>query len=120
ELTGADHRACSPNSIWLHKSFDCLTAVGTCGLDEILWSYSSRGPGQFFGQSGTNAKPDVIAPTPRNGRIVFGAQDRTLTIGWGTSGACPQVAGLAALILSLDPHLRPTEVRDLIKGAAKS
>lgn len=120
ELTGSAHSSCAPNSIWLHKSYEFLTTVGTCDLDSNLWSYSSRGPGQFYCDEGTRAMPDVIAPTPRNGRIAYGRTDRTLPRGWGTSGACPQVAGLAALILSLDHSLSPAEVRELIRGAAKS
>jgi subtilisin family serine protease len=38
---------------------------------------------------------------------------------WGTSGACPQVAGLAALILSLDPTLTPAQVAKLIRDTSK-
>jgi chitosanase len=120
ELTGAAHHACAPNTIWLHKSYDCLLTVGTCDLGQNIWSYSSRGPGQFFGEARTKSMPDVMAPTPRNGRVAFGENDRTLTTGWGTSGACPQAAGLAALMLSLDPGLRPAELRDLIRDTARN
>lgn len=120
EATGASHSDCQPNSIWLHKSYDCLTTVGTCDLDKQVWSYSSRGPGQFFGEARTRQMPDITAPTPKNGRIAYGVNDRTLTRGWGTSGACPQAAGLAALILSLEPILRPSEVRDIIRNTGKS
>jgi subtilisin family serine protease len=38
---------------------------------------------------------------------------------WGTSGACPQVAGLAALILSVNPTLQPAQVGDIIRSAAR-
>lgn len=119
EMTGAPHGACGPNSIWRHKSYECLASVGTCNLDGGMWSYSSRGPGQFYKEIGsTREKPDFIAPTPRNGRIAYGQQDRTLATGWGTSGACPQAAGLAALILSLDPTLTPADVRTIIASTA--
>ena len=66
-----DPAQCEPNSIWLHKSRADVTAVATCDLDEQMWFYSSRGPGQHFGQPDTSHKPDVTAPTPRNGRIVM-------------------------------------------------
>lgn len=36
----------------------------------------------------------------------------------GTSAACPQVAGVAALILSLNPNLTYTQVSDIIKQTA--
>ncbi|MEL6944156.1 MAG: S8/S53 family peptidase, partial [Bacteroidota bacterium] len=35
--------------------------------------------------------------------------------GWGTSFAAPQVAGVAALILSVNPCLTPAEVEDILK-----
>jgi len=38
---------------------------------------------------------------------------------WGTSGACPQVSGLAALILSANPALKPDQVADIIRSTAK-
>ncbi len=36
----------------------------------------------------------------------------------GTSFACPQVAGLVALILSVDPNMTPYDVRELLKNTA--
>ena len=39
---------------------------------------------------------------------------------WGTSGACAQVAGLAALLLSVDPSLLTTDARAVIAGGVNS
>ncbi len=119
ELAGGRVDACSPNSVWLHKSRADLLAVATCDLEQRMWFYSSRGPGQYHGRPGMNDKPDVTAPTPRNGRILYGAGERVLANGWGTSGACPQVAGLAALIWSMRPDLPSTQVIQLIKDTAR-
>ena len=116
---GGDPDDCDPNSIWLHKSYAHLMTVGTCDLDENMWYYSSRGPGQFFGEPDTNRKPDVIAPTPRDGLVVYGDELRTLEDGWGTSGACPQVAGLAALLLSVNGNLSPETIREIIRSSAR-
>jgi len=118
QRAGGHPSACDPNSVWLHKSRADLMSVATCDLDQDMWFYSSRGPGQHFGHPGTNEKPDVTAPTPKNGRILYGPGERVLKVGWGTSGACPQAAGLAALLLSLDPGLSAAAVYDTIRETA--
>ncbi|HEX2163779.1 MAG TPA: S8 family serine peptidase [Thermoanaerobaculia bacterium] len=116
-LAGGAAADCSPTSIWLHKCRDDVFTVATCDLAGRMWDYSSRGPGQHFGQHGMRRKPDATAPTPRNGRVVYGAGIRVLPTGWGTSGACPQVAGLAALLLSANRALSPAQVYDAIRSA---
>jgi serine protease AprX len=118
DLTGAPFPDCSPTSIWLHKCRDDLLTVGTCKLDDTMWHYSSRGPGQSFGSGGTNKKPDVVAPTPENGRILYGSDVKVLSLGWGTSGACPQVAGLAALLKAHNSSLANNQIFDIIQKSA--
>jgi serine protease AprX len=120
ERAGGAPAACAPNSVWLHKSRADVVAVATCDLADSMWFYSSRGPGQFHGQPNTNRKPDVTAPTPRNGRVVYGGGIRTLANGWGTSGACPQAAGLAALALTLEPTLSRHDLFSLIRESARN
>jgi len=83
-----------------------------------MWSYSSRGPGQHFGAPDAGEKPDVVAPTPANGAVLYGSQLRVLQHGWGTSGAAPQAAGLAALLLSRRPDLQNGEIFDVIRETA--
>ncbi|WP_448189670.1 S8 family serine peptidase [Azospirillum sp. sgz301742] len=117
-LAGGAADACSPNSIWLHKGRADVMTVGTCDLDGRMWSYSSRGPGQFPGTVNTAAKPDVVAPTPRNGLIAYGGGERVSANGWGTSGAAPQVAGLIALLLSARPDLPRDELYAIVRETA--
>ena len=62
----------------------------------------------------------MTAPTPENGRIVFGNDIVTLPNGWGTSGACPQIAGLSALLLAKKKSLSRQEVIDAIRLACTS
>lgn len=118
ELAKGAPSACSPNSVWLYKSRADVFPVATCDLDRAMWFYSSRGPGQHFGDPGTSEKPDITAPTPKNGKILYGSDERVLANGWGTSGACPQAAGLAALLLDLDRGLERDELFDAIRSPA--
>lgn len=111
---------CSPNSIWRFKSRANLLSVATCKLDNQMWDYSSRGPGEWNGQADCNDKPDVTAPTPAYGRVLHGNEAKVLVNGWGTSGAAPQVSGLAALILSRWPNLSQVDVFDRIRSTAQS
>jgi subtilisin family serine protease len=108
--------ACGPNTIWGVNSIDEVLTVGTVNQQERNDSgdhaNSSRGPGQWA----TRSKPDVVAPT--YGEIVWGAGYQVMSW-WGTSGACPQVAGLAALLLSANPTLTPAKVTDIIVSTAK-
>ncbi|MDY3563515.1 S8 family serine peptidase [Gemmata sp. JC673] len=113
DVCHADPTKCSPNSIWGANSLDEVLSVGTVNwnnqMDAGQHGNSSRGPGQW---AKTHKKPDCVAPT--YGEIVWGSGYRVMEW-WGTSGACPQVAGLAALLLSIDPSLTPQAVGDIIR-----
>lgn len=118
DYAGGKPDDCAPNTVWLHKSRSDVMTVATCDMDLKMWYYSSRGPGQHYGDLNTNAKPDVTAPTPRNGRILYGNNVRSLPNGWGTSGACPQAAGLAALLLSANSDLSREQVFETIRSTS--
>jgi subtilisin family serine protease len=47
-------------------------------------------------------------------------RERVLLNGWGTSGACPQVAGLAALMISAEPELSRKDVFNRIRNSTTS
>jgi serine protease AprX len=119
ETVGGKPDSCGPNSIWQHKGRADVLTVATSTLEGEMWHYSSRGPGEFLGQENTSPKPDVTAPTPRNGLILYGEKEVVSSIGWGTSGAAPQVAGLLALLLSLDKTLPRGDLFDLVRSTAK-
>ena len=105
-----------PNTIWAINSIDEVITVGTVDWNDSNQTVggehanSSRGPGQW---STRQDKPDVVAPT--YGEVVWGAGYKRMEW-WGTSGACPQVAGLAALLLSLEATLTPEQIRTLIRA----
>jgi subtilisin family serine protease len=112
-----DPKKCGPNTIWGPNSMDEVLSVGTVNWAERMDSgehgNSSRGPGQWAKK---HKKPDCVAPT--YGEVVWGG-DYQVMEWWGTSGACPQVAGLAALILSKNPSLTPAQVADIIRATCR-
>ncbi|WP_024772660.1 S8 family serine peptidase [Aquimarina macrocephali] len=67
---------------------------------------------------------DIVAPgvkmptTDRQGANGYSTSDYTQTFN-GTSSACPVVAGVAALILSVNPNLTYSEVNNIIEQSAQ-
>lgn len=108
-----------PNTIWAVNSIDEVITVGTVDREESnqatgrAHANSSRGPGQWSTRAD---KPDVVAPT--YGEVAWGGGYRHMEW-WGTSGACPQVAGLAALLLSRDPSLTPGDIQTIVRSSAR-
>jgi serine protease AprX len=120
QKVGGKPNACSPNSIWLsYKSRADVMVVASCTPALEMWFNSSRGPGQYFGKPDTSSKPDVTAPTLANGYVVYGDEIQSVLM-WGTSGAGPQVAGLAALLLGKKPDLTRDELFNAIRSSAGS
>jgi serine protease AprX len=112
-LAGGLKEHCHPCTIFPPKLRSDVFTVGACNLDGEIWDYSSRGPRD-------GSKPDLVAPVPRDGLVAFGGSDRRFPQGWGTSGACPQAAGLAALLWTAAPELEAAEVFASMRNAARN
>jgi subtilisin family serine protease len=67
--------------------------------------------------------PDLVAPgswsytTDRQGSDGYDAGDYTSTFG-GTSSSTPKVAGIAALMLSVNPNLTPAQIKSILRETA--
>ncbi len=87
-----------------------VITVGAIDKNGNLHDYSSRGP-----------EIDLVAPSGgiigdivtlgRNNQYIFNFN--------GTSAACPQVAGVAALLLQVNPNLTEAQVRTILQETAQ-
>ncbi|MEM7374761.1 MAG: S8 family serine peptidase [Bacteroidota bacterium] len=100
-----------------------VIAVGAFGNDGIISDYSNEGPTLDI----TAPSNDVSAQgflsgagvrtIDRMGSAGYSTGNYTTTFG-GTSAACPVVAGVAALVLSVDPSLTDAEVKNILYTTA--
>jgi subtilisin family serine protease len=116
-----------------YASYERVVAVAACNDRGTRSVYSDFGaaiwcafPSNDFAHTATNHQApltsgiwttDRTGPAGYNsGRLQLGDQAGNYTNGFGgTSSACPGAAGVAALILSVNPALQWQEVRDVLK-----
>lgn len=93
----------------------CVSAINKSAK---ISSYSSRGSridvSAFGGETGSGAD---IRTIDRMGSYGYNSGNYMTNFN-GTSAACPQVSGVAALILSMNPNLSSVQVSDIIKNTA--
>jgi hypothetical protein len=111
-------------SIFGHAALPSVVAVGAIdvhdpGLDTVE-PFSSHGPARIdFPTPELRAKPDLVA---FDGVTISNAGGfpacPPFCAFFGTSAAAPHSAGVAALLLDLDPTLTPAEVKAALTGGA--
>jgi subtilisin family serine protease len=109
-----------------YASYEKVIAVAACNDTSHKAPYSDFGDAIWCCFPSNNLEPSLtpgIWTTDRSGAAGYNPGDPTLgdaggdyvnSFG-GTSSACPGVAGIAALVLAVDPELRWDEVKDILK-----
>lgn len=116
-------------SVVFPANLDGTLAVGAIDKNGSVWNYSCRGSSlDLVAPSGNvNLNGDIVTADrmgnkgynpPTGGGTELSNPNYTQRFG-GTSAACPQVAGVAALMLSANPNLTELEVRNILKNTAK-
>jgi subtilisin family serine protease len=96
-----------------------IGALSPCGQRKNPASCDGEGWGSCFGTQLDVMAPGVkIATTDRQGANGYDGTDYTQTFN-GTSSACPNAAGVAALVLSANPGLTVQQVTDIIEQSAQ-
>lgn len=114
-VTSAGNSGCDdPDTCWYYVNTpadaDSAISVGAIAPDSSLAPFSSRGP-----TADGRIKPDVVV---QGQNLVAAWQDDTYARVGGTSFASPQVTGIVALMLQVNPSLTPIEVRHLLRQTA--
>lgn len=107
---------------------DGVITVGAVNYNGSIWDYSSRGPQmdlvaisaggssvQYLGCWRPGGNIATIDRMEENGY----AEGNYASFFNGTSAACPQVSGTAALMLSVAPDLTESQIRTFLQQSAK-
>jgi subtilisin-like proprotein convertase family protein len=108
------------NNVNYHQGFalhpDVIAVAASNSLDEQS-NYSNYGPELTICAPSSGSPGKGIVTTDRRGGHGYSSGDYTFSFG-GTSSSTPLCAGLAGLILSVDPDLTSAEVRNIIMNTA--
>lgn len=96
-----------------------VITVGAINNSGTIWNYSQRGASMDIVAPSGNVQQGDVTTTDRMGVFGYNNNGNYSNNFGGTSAACPQVAGVAALMLSINPDLTETQVRTILQNTAR-
>lgn len=96
---------------------DGVITVGALNNQGTIWPYSQRGQSMDLVAPSGNIGSGDVRTTDRMGDLGANAGNYMENFG-GTSAACPQVAGVVALMLSVRPDLTEAQIRTILQQNA--
>lgn len=107
------------SSVLFPANLDNVIAVGAVNKNGSIWSYSCRGEKlNLVAPSGNIDIQGDVVTTDRMNSAGYTSGNYVTTFG-GTSAACPQVAGVAALLLSYRPLITGELVKRVLEITAR-
>jgi subtilisin family serine protease len=105
-------------SVAFPANVDGVVTVGAVDRDGVIWNYSKRGPQMdLVAPSGDGDSTSDIVTIDRMGNKGYNNGNYRMNFN-GTSASCPQVAGVVALMLSVNPALTEPEVKAILQQTA--
>jgi len=106
------------NGVTFPANVDGVVTVGAINGNGNIWNYSSRGSEMnLVAPSGNTGGNGNVTTTDRMGVNGYDSANYTDDFG-GTSAAAPQVSGVAALMLSINPSLTEQQVVNILNNTA--
>ena len=113
-FSSGNHGSC----ISFPRNINGAITVGAINNNGQIWNYSNTGPEMdLVAPSGATNLNGNVRTTDRMGANGYETGNYTSRFG-GTSAAAPQVAGVAALMLSANPDLTEVQVRTILQQTA--
>lgn len=98
-------------------NIDGVITVGAINNKGVIWGYSQRGSSMDL-VAPSGGVPGNVVTIDRMGNLGVNSTNYRSDFN-GTSAACPQVSGVVALMLSVNPNLTETGVRTILQNTSK-
>lgn len=106
------------NGVSFPANVEGVITVGAIDRNGNIWNYSSRGTEMdLVAPTGNVNNAGDVTTTDRQGANGYNLGNYVGNFG-GTSAACPQVSGVAALMISVNPNLTEAQVRTILQQTA--